>query len=201
MHYSRTALFFTFIGFFLLTYLFLAMMDSLPETTQSAPATEQVVETQVPVVSEVVESPVRIAVKKIGLNVTIENPTSTNIEVLDAALLKGAVRYPTSAQLGQEGTMLLFGHSSYLPIVNNKNFKAFDDIQNLVAGDSVSVYSAGKEYRYSVTGMRKAKAEEDSVELLATGKHLALVTCNSFGTKSDRFVVTADLSGVYEISN
>jgi len=201
MHYSRTALFFTFIGFFLLTYVFLAMVDSLPETTPTAPVTEQALETQQPVETVAPEAPVRIAVKKIDLNVTIENPTSTDIEVLDAALLKGAVRYPTSAQLGQEGTVLLFGHSSYLPIVNNKNFKAFDDIQNLVAGDSISVYSAGMEYRYSVTSMRKAKATEDVVELPATGKHLALVTCDSFGTKSDRFIVTADLSGVYAISN
>lgn len=201
MQYSRTALFLTFVGFFLLTYAFLAMVDSLPEAIPKTPVVEEVTQTQTPIVTEQTEMPVRITVKKIDLDVTIVNPVSTDIEVLDTALLKGAVRYPTSAQLGQEGTVLLFGHSSYLPIVNNKNFKAFDGIQNLVAGDSVSVYSAGMEYRYSVTGMRKAKAEEDSVELPATGKHLALVTCNSFATKSDRFIVTADLVGIYPLSN
>ncbi len=139
------------------------------------------------------ELPTRIVVKKIGLNVVVANPPSTNVDVLDNYLLKGAVRYPTSGRLGENGTVLLFGHSSYLPIVHNQAFKAFDGIQDLKAGDIVSVFSGSTEYRFSVTGVKVADATQDTVPLPQDAQHLTLVTCDSFASKSNRFVVTADL--------
>src|SRR5262249_28982061 len=131
---------------------------------------------------------------------TISNPTSTDVDVLDDALLKGPVHYPTTALLGEQGTMLLFGHSSYLPIVHNQNYKAFDGIQNLKPGDIVSVYSGTTEYRYAVVGVRQANVNDDPiVELPQDGVHLTLITCDSFATKSERFIVTADLEGAYAL--
>jgi len=188
----------TFVALFALTYAFMAAVDALPEPitqntnmgTSDVPRTSDV---------QVAELPVRVAAKSIGLDNTVLNPESTGVAELDAALLKGTVRYPTSALLGVDGTTLIFGHSSYLPIVRNQNYKAFNGIQKLKAGDTVSVYSSAREYRYTVVGVRLANATEDVVELPANGKHLALVTCDSFGTKSDRFVVTADFVGAYEL--
>ena len=188
----------TFVALFALTYAFMAAVDALPEPiTQNANGGTS----DVPWTSDVqvAEAPVRVVANAIGLDNTVLNPESTEVAELDAALLKGTVRYPTSALLGVDGTMLIFGHSSYLPIVRNKNYKAFNGIQKLKAGDTVSVYSSTREYRYSVVGVRLANATEDVVELPANGKHLALLTCDSFGTKSDRFVVTADFVGAYEL--
>ena len=102
---------------------------------------------------------------------------------------------------GQEGTVLLFGHSSYLPIVHNQSYKAFDGIQNLKTGDIISVFSNNHEYRYSVVGVKLADASQDVIELPQTGKHLTLVTCDSFASKSNRFVVTADLVGTYTLAS
>ena len=110
-----------------------------------------------------------------------------------------AARCATRPRLGEEGTVLIFGHSSYLPIVRNQNYKAFNGIQKLKVGETVSVYSATAEYRYTVTGVRLANATEDVIELPSTGKFLTLVTCDSFGTKSDRFVVTAQFQAAYTI--
>lgn len=190
----------TFVALFVLVCAFLALVDMLPETAVASEGKE---------ISEMVgqavseensvspQLPSRIVAKKIGLDRPVLNPMTTDYEELDEQLLKGTVRYPNSAMLGVEGTVLIFGHSSYLPIVSNSNFKAFNGIQKLKAGDTVSVYSGTIEYRYTVTGVRLANANEDVVELPQTGKHLVLVTCDSFGTKSDRFVVTADFVGVY----
>lgn len=187
----------TFVALFMLAYLFMAAVDALPEPVSG---TSSVAEgTQVEQTNAVAEQPVRVVAKKIGLAVAVSNTETTDVAALDELLLKGAVRYPTSAMLGEEGTVLLFGHSSYLPIVHNQNFKAFNGIQKLVKGDTVSVYSATTEYRYTVVGVRLANASEDVVELPATGKHLALVTCDSFGTKSDRYVLTADFAGAYAL--
>ena len=197
---------FTFVAIFVLMYAFFGALDLLPDplTPQAIGGQNGLVEatpdaTRGPFGSQSAEGelPVRVVANKVGLDVSVSNTDSTDVDTLDSLLLKGAVRYPTSATLGVEGTVLIFGHSSYLPIVHNQNYKAFDGIQNLKAGDTVSVYSGAYEYRYSVTGVRLADATEDVVELPAQGKHLALVTCDSFGTKSNRWVVTADLMGVY----
>jgi LPXTG-site transpeptidase (sortase) family protein len=103
--------------------------------------------------------------------------------------------------LGVDGTVLLFGHSSYLPVVYHQYYKTFNKIQNLTKGQIISVYSGSLEYRYKVTNVRVADATEDVVELSATGKHLVLVTCDSFESKTSRFVVTADFVGTYSLAS
>lgn len=187
----------TFFVLFSFLFVFMASVDALPEPL----AIEVVVEQSETVQTGVAEAPVRVVAPSIGMNVTIENPESTDVKVLDDSLLRGAVRYPTSGFLGVNGTVLLFGHSSYLPVVYNRAYKAFNKIQDLKTGEVISVYSATTEYRYKVTGVRLADATEDVIELPADGKYLSLVTCDSFGTKSDRFVVTAEYVGTYAIAS
>ena len=143
-----------------------------------------------------IEEPTKIAIPAIGLSASIANPTTTGIEVLDGLLLKGAVRYPTSAKLNETGNVVLFGHSSYLPIVGNQAYKTFDGIQKLVAGEVITVYATDAVYTYRVRSVSKESAASDAgIPLAVTGRVLTLVTCNSFATKSDRFIVIADLVG------
>ena len=194
---KRTGVFsVTFVLLFALTYGFLAVVDALPDPSNK-PSHSNVVATA----SASPEAPVRVVAADINLDATVANPTSTNVDTLDSLLLSGAVRYPTSAMLGVNGTVLLFGHSSYLPIVHNQAYKTFDGIQNLTKGQMISVYSGDREYRYSVSGVRVANATEDVVELPTNGKHLVLVTCDSFKTKTSRFVVTADFVGTYALAS
>lgn len=191
----------SFLGMFFVAFFasvaLLGTYDLLPEThaveappivtitdDEAAPATTT------PAV--VVEDPIRIEIPAIQLSATVLNPTTTNIEVLDKKLLSGAVRYPTSAKLGENGNVVLFGHSSYLPVVGNQAYKTFNGIQKLVPGDVVTVYSSGTAYTYRVRNMMKENANDAGINLAVEGKVLTLSTCNSFGTKSDRFVVTAD---------
>ena len=202
---QSTAFAFTFVALFALSFTFLAGVDMLPEPVGlQNPEQNGLVEaepTRGPFVRDSAnpEMPVRIVAKSIGLDKTVANPDATDVDTLDKALLDGTVRYPTSARLGEEGTVLIFGHSSYLPVVRNQNYKAFNGIQKLKEGETVSVYSATTEYRYAVKSVRLANATEDVIELPATGKFLTLVTCDSFGKKSDRFVVVAELQGSYTI--
>lgn len=188
----------TFVVFFGLMVVFMAAVDALPEPLPTAAPAQTEEEAVAPAAAE---APVRIVAATIGMDVSIENPGTTDIGVLDDALLRGAVRWPTSAMLGVEGTVFLFGHSSYLPVVYNQAYKAFNKIQDLKTGETVSVYSATHEYRYAVTGVRLADASEDVIELPQSGKQLILVTCDSFGRKTSRFVVTAALEGVYALPN
>jgi hypothetical protein len=60
--------------------------------------------------------PVKIVIPSINVSAPVANPDTTNVDALDTYLLKGAARYPTSATLDQQGNVILFGHSSYLPV-------------------------------------------------------------------------------------
>jgi LPXTG-site transpeptidase (sortase) family protein len=183
-----------FFGVFCVVFVgsvsLLAYAGLLPEAREKAlaetPKPKQDTETLVR------ELPLRLEIPALDRAVTIANPVSTTIADLDEALLTGAVRYPTSAKLGDEGNVVLFGHSSYLPVVGNEAYKTFNGIQKLVAGDEIRVVSATSIYLYRVRGVEKKNAEDDGIALAVAGKVLTLSTCNSFGKKSDRFVVTAD---------
>ena len=141
------------------------------------------------------ELPVKISIASIGLSAKISNPATTDVNALDQYLLSGAARYPTSSTLDQEGNVILFGHSSYLPVVVNKAYKTFDGIQKLKAGDEIKVYSATHVYTYAVTSVAQQSATSDGIPLTTSGHILTLATCDSFGQKTDRFVVTATLVG------
>ena len=139
------------------------------------------------------ELPTKVVISSIGLSVKVANPATTDVNSLDQYLLSGAARYPTSATLDQQGNVILFGHSSYLPVVINQAYKTFDGIQKLKAGDTITVYSSTHVFTYAVTNVQQQNATTDSIPLTTTGHTLTLATCDSFGTKSDRFVVTATL--------
>lgn len=191
-----------FLAVFFVSFSTLAAFDLVPETP------EKVVEADVPtralsasVALAAPENATRVVVEKIDLDVVVKNPMSTNVAVLDEALLTGAVRYPTSAKLGEEGNVILFGHSSYLPIVNNEAFKAFNEIQHLEKGDRITVYGETAAFVYAVTDVASADADEAAIPLTAKGHTLTLATCDSFGKKTARFIVTAELVETYPLGS
>ena len=194
----RAAFSLAFFAIFIILFAGLWLLDLMPNApgeTPNLPATQP---TSANAPAAKGETPTHISIDAIGLSVSVSNPATTSIEVLDNALLSGAVRYPTSAPLGVTGTVLIFGHSSYLPIVHNQAYKAFDGIQNLLRGDTIIVSSATKSYKYQVVTVKKVNvndAEANTIPLPADAQHLVLVTCNSFASKADRFVVTADRVG------
>ncbi len=174
----------------------LAMLDLLPERKEVPVVTA----TKTEAVTTVVQSPElpeRIEIPSIKLKVNVANPNSTDVATLDAALHTGAVRYPLSAKLGEDGNVIAFGHSSYLPVVNNPAYKAFNEIQKLKVGERIMVVGTDNTFVYVVETVNSANAGTDAIPLTVTGKMLTLATCDSFGTKSDRFVVTASFVESY----
>lgn len=137
--------------------------------------------------------PDSIYIEKLDKTVEVLNPNSRMIADLDGALLDGVVRHPDSATLDQEGNVFILGHSSYLPNVLNKNFQAFNGIQNLDWGDTIEVSSGEKTFVYRVEKVYKAKASEVTVPIADTGSMLTIATCNSFGSTDDRYIVEASL--------
>lgn len=186
-----------FLGIFFLVFFVTAtllhMIDFVPEGSDENMETNQ--ESTLGGAIGTGEVPVSVRIPAVGVDTRINNPEVTDIEVLDDALLSGAVRYPGSALLGDNAPMFLFGHQSQLPVVRNQAFKAFNNLQDLKEGDIISVYSDETEYQYTVRSVTKVLAEEALIPLAEGEQTLVLSTCNSFGDPGERFVVEADFVG------
>lgn len=211
--------FFMFLATFFLMSSALFIVDFVPEPIGSNTAVETKIPTPAPTVtiSEVVRAqpvqnvnliagptpaflnaqtgvkPTRIVVQKVGVDTPVLNPTSTKIQDLDDALLSGAVRYPGTAHMNEEGSVVIFGHQSYLPVVRNQAFKAFNDLQRLSQGDVISVFAGDVEFRYAVRSVELVTTDVGSIQLDTGRRTLTLVTCNSLGAKEERYIVKADL--------
>lgn len=211
----------TFFVVFTLSYLVLLAIDFVPEepvaTDPTATTTTEITDTTadaesastttVPAGTAITEElsqddtvatatapavlPQQIVIAKLNKTVPVHNPVSRTIADLDAALLEGAVRHPDSATLNQDGNVFILGHSSYLPNVLNRNFQAFNGIQDLAWGDTIEVYAADTVYEYRVETVYRARAQDVTVPVAGTGKMLTLATCNSFGSVDDRYIVEA----------
>ncbi len=216
--YERKWLFLAFtLVIFLFSEALLAHADLLPDmptasatvaatpniTLNTSPlvVNDPISGTKVNDMHNVRELPSHIKIPAINLSVAVLNPNTTNIRLLDKALLSGAVRYPLSATLGENGNVIIFGHSSYLLIPFDEPYKTFNGIQNLKKGEHILVSSKTKTYIYSVDTESKKNISSAAIPLQVSGSILTLSTCDSFGKKSDRFVVTAHLVGSYPIGS
>lgn len=193
-----------FLGIFFVShtvFILTGSTSSVPEQTRdTAPSRSSDEGPRIALPEGEGELPLRIEIPSIGIRASVANPVRSDIATLDNALLGGAVRYPGSGMPGEEGNVLIFGHSSQLPVVYNQAYKAFNDIQNLETGDPIILYGEGKRYIYEVEEVKEANASTDAIPLAIEGAHLTLATCNNFGTKEDRFIVSARLTRIEMLS-
>ena len=162
-----------------------AIAEAAPPTLEDETSKEDMVD-------DMNSVPVRVVIESIGVDTIVSNPTDADLTVLNDALLKGAVRYPGSGTMEQTTNMFIFGHSSHLPVVKNKAFQSFNDLEDLTMGDLIKVQSESKEYHYRVSSVQLVDAEDAWVSFDSDTKKLTLSTCNNFGHAQDRFVVQAD---------
>ena len=145
--------------------------------------------------------PIRIIIDAIDVSVEVVNPAERDIPSLNAALRDGVVRYPSPGTLEDNGNILLFGHSTGFRVVQNQNYKVFNNLKRLAAGDVIRLQSAGREYVYTIAQVSEVDANETGIEFVASSRRLTLVTCNVFGEKERRFVVEADFIGSRVLPN
>ncbi len=202
----KTAFFGVFFVIFSLSYLLLVAIDFVPEPKEEVVPFEPAQEIIVPEQNQAIEQaasideldetvgpvlPRSIYIAKLDRTVPVLNPTSRTVADLDNALLSGVVRHPDSAHLAQDGNVFILGHSSYLPTVLNRNFQAFNGIEDLEWGDTIEVTTDTAVVVYEVQNTYKARAQDVTVPIAGDQKLLTLATCNSFGSTDDRFIVEA----------
>lgn len=194
-----------FIGVFGATFLLLAYFNLVPQEinvfngfrsqtsrnltlTPDVPTTTQTNQTASQPTTQT--KPDRIVISKIDVDTHVLQPQSTQVEVLDQYLQQGAVYYPGSGTI-EKGNIFVFGHSTNWAIVQNQAYKTFNNLEKLVKGDTIEVYANGQKYTYQVNDVRLANDSEALVHLSSEGQYLTISTCNTFGKKQERWVVTA----------
>jgi len=143
--------------------------------------------------------PKRIIIPAGNIDLPVQNPSTTDVDTLDNLLKAGPAHYIDSADLGQAGNLIIFAHSSHLPVVINKMYQAFNNIPNLTSGDGITIVgSDGKNYLYQVVSVVKASVNDGTTidTSPSQGTNLTLVTCDTLTGKSARFVLTATFIGV-----
>lgn len=147
---------------------------------------------------EAVAKPSRIRIPAVGMDLPVSNPETRDTEELFDLLKAGPARYVDSALLGEKGNVIIFGHSSHLPVVSVPMYKAFNSIPKLKAGDTILIEGGGKEYMYSVLSVKRVDVSVGQIDMSKEGNRLTIVTCDTLSGKSARFVLEAELIGSFD---
>jgi len=134
-----------------------------------------------------------VIIPKINAEVpVVYNVNTTADEAIQEGLTEGVVHYPTSPNPGEDGNVVIVGHSSG-NIFNLGNYKfAFSLLRELDNGDTFFLQKDGKRYTYQV--YRKQVVKPTDVSVLGPADKPAtatLITCDPPGLSTNRLVLTA----------
>lgn len=134
-----------------------------------------------------------IEIPSIAVDTPVVIATTTNKAIVTKQLDDGAVLYPGSVEPGQNGQMVVLGHSAPPNWPRIKHDYIFSDIGSLKAGDQVIFHYNNKKYTYRVTGTKIIERGGDIPPVQQSGNILTLVSCWPPGKDYQRMIVTAEL--------
>lgn len=135
----------------------------------------------------------QVEIPAIGVKAPVINEPGMAEWQIQLALRKGVVRYATSAEPGQNGNTVIFGHSSGQPWAPGDYKFVFTLLDKLKAGDEIKLDYQGTRYTYLVTGSEVVLPTAVSVLAPTSEPSLTLITCTPVGSSAKRLVVHAKL--------
>ena len=137
-----------------------------------------------------------LTIEKIQIN---EAPVEANVdsskeEVYKEALGKGLAHFKGSTLPGNNGNVLIYGHSAagdYAEKNPRDVVTAFTRLFKLNIGDEIKIKFEDQEYKYTVKKIKEVTPEEIEVLSNQGGKTLTLLTCSPPGLNSKRLVIKA----------
>lgn len=151
---------------------------------------------------EIYPPDMRIVIPRINQNVPVvgvknENLISRKWEELESdiqkALKSGVIHYPGTALPGDNGNVVITGHSSYYAWDAGRFKDVFSLLHEVKIGDKVVVYFNQKKFVYQVFDIKVVKPENIDVLAPTSFEQLTLITCTPIGTNLKRLIVTAKL--------
>ncbi len=143
------------------------------------------------VAAAVIPAEPTITIPKINVHAPVIYEPSVAEANVQKALEGGVVHYGNTAEPGQSGNSVIFGHSSndwWEP--GNYKF-VFVLLDKLVPGDRFTVDYQSKRYTYEVTGSKVVIPTDLSVLTQTPEPTMTLITCTPPGTSWKRLVITA----------
>ena len=136
-----------------------------------------------------------LEVPKIGISIPIIFSSSADKTTIMKDLDAGVVFYPGSVYPGQNGQMIILGHSAPSGWPHIKHDWAFTDLEKLTVGDTVLIDLNNKQYTYIVKEKNIIKKGADvPTDISTTNSNvLTLISCWPPGKDYQRIAVTAEL--------
>ncbi len=135
-----------------------------------------------------------VIIPKINVEIPVVYGVGTIDELsIDNALEEGVVHYADTAVPGQNGNVVIVGHSSN-NIFNKGKYKfAFVLLSRMDTGDTFYLQKDGKRYTYQVYEKKIIKPTDTSILTPAAKPAVAtLITCDPPGTSLNRLVVVGE---------
>jgi sortase A len=144
------------------------------------------------------KSLVYIRIDKINVEAPMIWSQSTDENAMLADLEKGVSHFDKTAAPGQAGNMIVSGHSSNYIWAKGDFNHVFKDLNNLVAGDMITVKNIQKNgriivYHYKVNEKFVTTPDDEKIFATSNNKTLTLSTCWPLGTNLKRLIVQAEL--------
>lgn len=117
------------------------------------------------------------------------------VEISGNDLGKSLIQYPGTANPGEYGSPVIFGHSILRQFYNPKSYMSiFSTIMTLSQGDKININYDGVDYVYRVVDKLEVKPTDIQIlEQRYDSRFLKLVTCVPEGTYLRRGIIVAEL--------
>jgi len=143
-----------------------------------------------------------IEIPSISIEAPIVFAKSTDAKSISKELEGGVVYYPGSVYPGQQGQIVVLGHSAPSGWPKVRYDWVFSDLEKLKVGDSILVHLNNKRYTYIVKETRiiKVGADVPSIDYSNSKNVLTLISCWPPGKDYQRIAVVAELVTAQSLS-
>lgn len=131
----------------------------------------------------------RLLIPKISTNVPIiwDVPEDQTTEKLQ----DGVAQYQGTAHPGEQGNIVITGHSSYYIWAPGSYKSVFALLSQLSAGDKIYIQYNQAQFAYVVTNKKVVDPDDLSALEETSDQQLTLITCVPIGTTLQRLIITA----------
>jgi sortase A len=161
--------------------------------TQASQHTSQPVTQNTEAKTNYTEKQNHIEIPKISITAPIIFSQSTDTSILMKDLDKGVVYYPGSVYPGQQGQIIILGHSAPVGWPKIKHDWVFSDLNNLEAGDKILIDLNNKQYTYIVKQKTIIAKGAEVPAYTSPNGVLTLISCWPPGKDYQRIAVQAEL--------
>lgn len=118
------------------------------------------------------------------------------VSTKDYNLSKHLVQYNTTTFPGENGTIVILGHSNIPQLYNPKNYRViFATLHTLQINDEIFIESDGVKYKYTVYAVEVTDKNDMSIfSQVYNNSYMNLVTCFPPGTLWKRLVIKSQMS-------